>query len=303
MTVGVTARGLRGLSAQSLREWLPAVIVFVVVLIVWEVSLLAFGIQSFLIPRPSVIAASLVSEWSTLAKGIAFTGTEAVGGLIVGVALGTLSGLATARWATARELLLPVAIGASAIPIIAFAPITLNWFGPESILPRLTIVALMVFFPVMINTIRGLTNVEPAALELLSSYAASDRQTLAKLRAPNALPYWFTALADRHDAERHRRGRGRVLRRAALFARDLHHARIRPQPVPDGVGCDRRRVRDGDRAVSRRGGARAARHALGVGSRDGAMTMAGFAYHQALGGQGRPPSAGRRGSEEEEGSR
>jgi NitT/TauT family transport system permease protein len=182
------------MTARAFREWLPAVVVFVVVLVVWEVSLLAFGIQSFLIPRPSVIAGSLVSEWSTLAKGIVFTGTEAVGGLIVGVALGTLSGLATARWATARELLLPVAIGASAIPIIAFAPITLNWFGPESILPRLTIVALMVFFPVMINTIRGLTNVEPAALELLSSYAASERQTLAKLRAPNALPYWFTAL-------------------------------------------------------------------------------------------------------------
>jgi NitT/TauT family transport system permease protein len=181
-------------NSQALREWLPAGIVFVVVLVVWEVSLLAFGIQSFLIPRPSVIATSLVSEWPTLAKGVAFTGTEAVGGLLVGVALGTLSGMATARWATARELLLPVAIGASTIPIIAFAPITLNWFGPESILPRLTIVAVMVFFPVMINTVRGLTNVEPAALELLSSYAASESQTLAKLRGPNALPYWFTAL-------------------------------------------------------------------------------------------------------------
>ena len=52
----------------------------------------------------------------------------------------------------------------------------------------------MVFFPVMVNTIRGLTNVDPAALELLSSYAAGDRQTLRKLRVPNALPYWFTAL-------------------------------------------------------------------------------------------------------------
>lgn len=182
------------MNLSAAREWMPAVIVFVVVLVVWEVSLLALGVQSFLIPRPSVIAGSLVSEWSTLAKGVLFTGTEAVGGLIVGVVLGTVSGLATARWATARELLLPVAIGASTIPIIAFAPITLNWFGPESILPRLTIVALMVFFPVMINTIRGLTNVEPAAVELLSSYAASQSQTLAKLRAPNALPYWFTAL-------------------------------------------------------------------------------------------------------------
>jgi NitT/TauT family transport system permease protein len=179
---------------QAIREWLPAGIVFVVVLALWEVSLLALGVQSFLVPRPSVIAASLASEWPTLAKGVAFTGTEAVGGLVVGVVLGTVSGLATARWATARELLMPIAVGASSIPIIAFAPITLNWFGPESILPRLTIVAVMVFFPVMINTVRGLTNVEPAALELLSSYAASESQTLWKLRVPNALPYWFTAL-------------------------------------------------------------------------------------------------------------
>ncbi len=179
---------------STIREWLPAGVVFVAVLAFWELSLLALGVKSFLIPRPSVIAGSLVSEWSTLAKGIAFTGTEAVGGLVVGVALGSLAGLVTARSATARELLLPLAVAVSAIPIIAFAPITLNWFGPESILPRLTIVAVMVFFPMMVNTIRGLTNVEPAALELMASYGASEAQTMSKLRAPNAIPYWFTAL-------------------------------------------------------------------------------------------------------------
>lgn len=179
---------------SALREWLPAAVVFVVVIAVWEVSLLVLGVQGFLIPRPSVIASAIVSEWPILSKGIVFTGTETVAGLAIGVALGTLAGMATARWATARELLMPIAIGASAIPIIAFAPITLNWFGPESLLPRLTIVAVIVFFPVMVNTIRGLTNVEPAALELMTSYAASDTQSLTKLRAPNALPYWFTAL-------------------------------------------------------------------------------------------------------------
>ena len=182
------------MTASAAREWLPAVGVFVIVLALWEVGFLVLGVQSFLIPRPSVITEQLVSDWSTLARGLVFTGTEAVSGLVVGVALGTAAGFATARWASAREVLLPVAIGASTIPIIAFAPITLNWFGPESLLPRVTIVAVMCFFPVMVNTIRGLTNVDPGTLELLSSYAASDRQTLTKLRGPNALPYWFTAL-------------------------------------------------------------------------------------------------------------
>jgi NitT/TauT family transport system permease protein len=182
------------MTTGAVRDWLPAIVLFGVVLVAWEVTLLVLGVQSFLIPRPSVIADSMGAEWGTLAKGLLYTGTEAVLGLIVGVVLGTLAGLATARWASARDVLLPVAIGASTIPIIAFAPITLNWFGPESLLPRITIVAVMVFFPVMVNTIRGLTNVEPAALELLTSYAASESQTLGKLRVPNALPYWFTAL-------------------------------------------------------------------------------------------------------------
>ena len=61
----------------------------------------------------------------------------------------------------------------------------------------MTIVAVMVFFPVMVNTIRGLTNVDPAALELMRRTRRSDGQILRKLRIPNALPYWFTALGSR----------------------------------------------------------------------------------------------------------
>jgi NitT/TauT family transport system permease protein len=175
-------------------DWVPPAVLFVVVLVGWDVSLLVLGVQSFLLPRPTIIATSLLDEWPTLAKGVVFTATEAIGGLVVGVAIGTLTGLATARWATAREALVPVAVAASTIPIIAFAPITINWFGPESVLPRVTIVAVMTFFPVLVNTIRGLTDVSPAAFELMHSYAATDVQTLRKLRVPNALPYWFTAL-------------------------------------------------------------------------------------------------------------
>jgi NitT/TauT family transport system permease protein len=64
----------------------------------------------------------------------------------------------------------------------------------ESPLARIFIVTLMVFFPVMVNTVRGLTSVEASALELMRSYASTDSQTLRALRIPNALPYWFTAL-------------------------------------------------------------------------------------------------------------
>jgi NitT/TauT family transport system permease protein len=174
--------------------WLPPLVVFVAVIGLWEVSFLALDVKSFLIPRPTVIFTALGAEWPTLARGIVYTGTEAVVGLVFGVALGTIAGLATARWATARQTLVPLGTAMSTIPIIAFAPITINWFGFESQLPRITIVALMTFFPVMVNTVRGLTNVDPAAIELMASYAASDGAVLRKVRVPNALPYWFTAL-------------------------------------------------------------------------------------------------------------
>ena len=182
-----------GLRRRS-SEWLPPLVVFVAVIGLWEGTFLLLDVKSFLIPRPTVIQAALVEQWPTLVRGISYTGSEALFGLAAGVTLGTLAGLATSRWATARQALVPLGTAMSTIPIIAFAPITINWFGFESPLPRITIVALMTFFPVMVNTVRGLTNVEPAALELMASYAASDGAVLRRLRLPNALPYWFTAL-------------------------------------------------------------------------------------------------------------
>ena len=80
------------------------------------------------------------------------------------------------------------------MPIIAFAPLMNNWFGVLNPLSKMMIVAVLVFFPIVVNVTRGLTQVEPAALELMRSYAASDGTILRVLRIPNALPYFFTAL-------------------------------------------------------------------------------------------------------------
>lgn len=203
MTSGAVSRpGMAGVGraprlggvGSKLGELAPALAVFVAVLVAWEVSLTALGVKQFLLPRPSVIAAALVDQWPTLQKGVIFTATEALGGLAVGVALGTVVALATSRWLTAREALLPIAIAANSIPIIAFAPITNNWFSSESAVSRIAIVTVMVFFPVMINLVRGLTAVDPAALELMHSYASTQAQVLRKVRIPNALPFFFTAL-------------------------------------------------------------------------------------------------------------
>jgi NitT/TauT family transport system permease protein len=168
------------------------VVVAVIGVLLWEVALGVLGVKQFLLPRPSVIFASLVSEWGTLVEGLRYTAVEAIGGLAIGSALALATAFATARWVLARETLVPLAIAANSMPIIAFAPITNNWFGSENAASRMTIVAVMVFFPIMVNTVRGLTNVDASAIELMRSYASSDFEVLRRLRIPNALPYILT---------------------------------------------------------------------------------------------------------------
>jgi len=85
-------------------------------------------------------------------------------------------------------------VAANAIPIIAFAPIMNNWFGVLNPLSKAAIAAVLVFFPIFINVVRGLTSVEPATLELMRSYAASEWTIVTKVRIPNALPFFLTGL-------------------------------------------------------------------------------------------------------------
>jgi NitT/TauT family transport system permease protein len=179
---------------RTLRYNLPAILLFFGVLIVWELVASILNLRQFILPRPSAIGTALVAEWATLQKAASNTLFEALGGLGIGVVIGVVVAFAVARWAKAREAILPVAIGISAIPIIAVAPIMSNWFGITNPMAKMAVVVLLVFFPIMINVARGLSEVDARAIELMRANAASEGQILRKLRLPNALPYFFTGL-------------------------------------------------------------------------------------------------------------
>ena len=183
---------------RTARFYLPAVIVFVGGLVLWELLVGVANIQAFIFPKPTAILAALQANWGqgtyALAPSAQATLIEAVGGLAIGTVAGVVVAFATARWVSARAALLPLAVAANAIPIIAFAPLMNNWFGVLSPLSKMMMAAILVFFPVMANVTRGLVQVEPAALELMRSYAATEWTVLRKVRIPNALPFFFTAL-------------------------------------------------------------------------------------------------------------
>ena len=193
-----TRRWSRGRVARTIRFYLPAAAVLVLGIGTWEVLTGLLNVRAFILPAPSAIGAALVENWSAgrwqLAPSAAATLTEALGGLAIGTLAGVAVAFGVSRWLTVRDALLPIAIAANAIPIIAIAPIFNNWFGVLNPLSKMMIAALLVFFPVMINVTRGLSEVQPAAVELMRSYAASEWAILGKLRLPNALPYFLTAL-------------------------------------------------------------------------------------------------------------
>lgn len=178
---------------STIRHHLPAIILFFAVLIIWELGVRAFDVQRFLLPAPSVIGRAFIDNFDRLMHIGWFTTKEALGGLIIGCSAGILVALATARWTIVSETMMPFAIAANSVPIIAFAPIVNNWFGIDNPFSKMVIVAVICFFPMMINTVRGLTLVEPTMLELMRSYAASDFTILRKVRLPNALPFMFNA--------------------------------------------------------------------------------------------------------------
>lgn len=176
------------------RDWgLPAAI-FLGALVGWELVVRVLGLKQFILPSPVAIGVATATYWPELWTSATYTLVEIVAGLLIGATAGILVGTVTARFGLLRDSLLPFGIAANSIPIIAFAPLFNNWFGIDKQLSKAMIAAVLVFFPVMINTVRGLLSVDAGAIELMRSYAASEAQVFRRIRVPAALPFVFTGL-------------------------------------------------------------------------------------------------------------
>jgi NitT/TauT family transport system permease protein len=183
------------LVGRRITDWLPAVVVLVGTIALWEGLIRAFDVQAFLLPKPSAIVSTFWDTRSQLWAAGWFTFQEALGGFAIGSALAILMALVLARWRFLGAALMPYAIAANAVPIIAFAPITNQWFaGGVTKSSKIAIAAILCFFPVLVNTLRGLTSVNPRALELMDSYAAGQFEIFRRVRIPTALPFIFTGL-------------------------------------------------------------------------------------------------------------
>ncbi len=161
----------------------------------WWLAARMSNLPAFILPSPMAVWQRFLSAASdgTLALNAGATMEEILLGLVVGVGLATILGYLVAKSRALERLLSPYLVASQAIPLVAIAPLLVIWFGP-GIFSKVLICALIVFFPVLVNTIVGVRAVPAALHDLMQSLHASRTQTLLKLEIPAALPVFLGGL-------------------------------------------------------------------------------------------------------------
>ncbi|QFT98427.1 Putative aliphatic sulfonates transport permease protein SsuC [Roseovarius sp. THAF8] len=180
---------------QNTAAQLAAPIVFGATLIaVWECLVWGLGIKLALLPAPSVIAVTFANSLNILWGDFLQTAIKgALTGYILGCGAAFLTAIAVDRSDFLKRGLLPVGNFAAALPIIGLAPILVMWFGFDW-QSKAAVVVVMVFFPMLVNTVQGLAEADAMQRDLMRTYAAGYWTTLLKLRLPAAMPFIFNGL-------------------------------------------------------------------------------------------------------------
>lgn len=166
---------------------LRPLLVAAILLISWEFLVRVLAVPAFILPPPSRVAVALAGNADLLAANAGITALEILLGLLLGVALGCLSGLTLVRFGAARRLLLPVLIASQAVPVFALAPLLVLWLG-YGLASKIAMAALVIYFPVASAFYDGLRRTDPGWLELARTMRASNAAMLLQIRLPAALP-------------------------------------------------------------------------------------------------------------------
>ncbi|MEW6644934.1 MAG: ABC transporter permease [Pseudomonadota bacterium] len=165
-----------------------------VVIYLWEVAVRGFGVPPVLLPAPSAAAARAMASLPMLEADFVQTFIRGVlAGYLVGCGAAILVAVLAHRYDALGRGLLPLGNFFAALPLVGVAPIMVMWFGfdwPS----KAAVVALVTFFPMLVNTLAGLSACGQIERDLMRSYAATHAQSLAKLDLPAALPFIFNAL-------------------------------------------------------------------------------------------------------------
>lgn len=158
-------------------------------LILWELLVRLADLPAFILPSPGQVGRRMLQVLfdGSLLRHTAVTLTEVVGGMAIGIAVATGLGYILAKSRTIERLMAPYIVASQSVPIVAIAPLLVIWFGPGRI-SKILISALIVFFPILVNTIVGVRSVPEDLEDLMRSLRATRWQTFYLLEVPAAMP-------------------------------------------------------------------------------------------------------------------
>ena len=179
--------------ARWLARNAPAIALFVALLGAWQLAVSVFAVREYLLPSPLAVLRALGGSEIPWAGHLWTTTLEIVGAFIVAGVAGVALGIAIAWSAVLANALVPFLVFVNTLPKVAVAPLFLLWLG-YGVVPNMMIGALIGFFPVVINTAVGVTQVDEEMLDLGRVFNAPKWRVFAKIRIPNAFPYILSAL-------------------------------------------------------------------------------------------------------------
>ncbi len=166
----------------------------VTLLVLWEGLVRHFGVSPVILPPPSLVAETFANSTATLWEDFRQTVLKgALRGFLIGAAAAFVTAILIDRSTFLTRGLLPIGNFVAALPIVGIAPILVGWFGFDW-QSKAAVVVVMVFFPILVNTVQGLREADAMSRDLMRTYAATYAQALLKLRLPAAMPFVFNGL-------------------------------------------------------------------------------------------------------------
>jgi NitT/TauT family transport system permease protein len=176
------------------KPWL-IILSLLILLLIWQLAVWFGGFPAFILPTPEQVGIRFVQviKSGSLIRNTLVTLYEVLAGLALGVSVASVLGYILARSLHLERLLSPYIVASQSIPVVAIAPLLVIWFGP-GLFSKILICALIVFFPVLVNTVVGVRSVPEDLRDLMRSLQATRWQTLKSLELPAALPVFLGGL-------------------------------------------------------------------------------------------------------------
>lgn len=172
---------------------LPGLVLFLVVLILWELIIRVFNVSIFVLPAPSNIAISLLANAPALATATLITAKEVLIGFAFAAVVGIALALLIVRFRLFGRALYPLIVLFQTVPKVALAPIFILWFGYD-LAPKIVLIMVIAFFPITLDMLVGLQSVEQSFVSLMKSVGAKENDIMLRVRIPHAMPHLMAGM-------------------------------------------------------------------------------------------------------------